>query len=172
MGQRSLKLLISGEVLLNGGGGRSENKINTNKWGWDGQLGLAISKNKFVKTIAKTSTKHNNIFLKYAIRQSFKGKPIIHNYKFTLFTQSMQIISNSSFYFFTNSPNAFFSSREYFPLSARINFLLLSDILAATYTVLLYQFYFQILFLTVIFIKLEEIYWTYAVNLIFEKHHW
>ena len=83
---------------------------------------------------------------------------MIHNYKFTLFTQSMQIISNSSFYFFTNSPNAFFSSREYFPLSARINFLLLSDILAATYTVLLYQFYFQILFLTVIFIKLEEIY--------------
>ena len=151
MGQKSLKLLISGEILLNGAGGRSENKINTNKWGWDGQLGLAISKNKFVKTIAKTSTKHNNIFLKYAIRQSFKGKPMIHNYKFTLFTQSMQIISNSSFYFFTNSPNAFFSSREYFPLSARINFLLLSDILAATFIQYCYinftfKFFFLLLF--------------------------
>ena len=55
----------------------SENMINTNKWGWDGQLELAISKNKFVKRIVKTSTNHNNIFLKYAIKQSFQGKPII-----------------------------------------------------------------------------------------------
>ena len=57
-------------------------------------------------------------------------------------------------------------------LSARRTFLLLSDILAATYTVLLYKFYFQILFLTVIFMKLEEICWIYTVNLIHEKHHW
>ena len=54
-----------------------ENMINTNKWGWDGQLELAISKNKYVKGIAKTSTERNNIFLKYAIKQSFQGKPII-----------------------------------------------------------------------------------------------
>ena len=56
--------------------GGSENIINTNKWGWDGQLELSISNNKFVKWIVKTSTKHNNIFLKYAITQSFQGKPI------------------------------------------------------------------------------------------------
>ena len=44
----------------------------------DGQSELAISKNKFVKRIVKTSTKHNNIFLKYATTQSFQGKPIIN----------------------------------------------------------------------------------------------
>ena len=60
------------------GGGGSE--INTNKWGWDGQLVLTISKNKFVKRRVKTSTKHNNIFLKYAIKQSFQGKPIINTF--------------------------------------------------------------------------------------------
>ena len=30
--------------------GVSENIINTNKWGWDSQLELAISKNKFAKS--------------------------------------------------------------------------------------------------------------------------
>ena len=44
-GRKSLKLLISGE------GGGAENLVSTNKWGWDGQLELAISKNKFVKRI-------------------------------------------------------------------------------------------------------------------------
>ena len=46
-GWTSLKLLISG-VLSYRGGGASVNIINTNKWGWDGQLDLAISKNEFV----------------------------------------------------------------------------------------------------------------------------
>ena len=50
--------------------GGLENIINTDKWGWDGHLDLAISENKFVKRIVKTSTKHNNIFLKYAKKQS------------------------------------------------------------------------------------------------------
>ena len=35
-----------------------ENIINTNKWGWDGQLELTISKNKFVKRIVEASTKY------------------------------------------------------------------------------------------------------------------
>ena len=65
-----------------GGEGGSENIINTNKWGWDGQLELSISKNKFVTRIVKTSTKHNNIFLKYAIKQSFQGKPIINTVEY------------------------------------------------------------------------------------------
>ena len=55
-------------------------EIDTDKWGWDGQLELTISKNKFVKRIVKTSTKHNNIFLKHAIKQSFHGKPIINTF--------------------------------------------------------------------------------------------
>ena len=63
-----------------GGGGGGGSEINTNKWGSDGQLVLTISKNKFVKRIVKTSTKHNNIFLKYAIKQSFQGKPIINTF--------------------------------------------------------------------------------------------
>ena len=42
------------------------------------QLELTISKNKFVKTIVKISTKHNNTFLKYAIKQSLQGKPVIN----------------------------------------------------------------------------------------------
>ena len=45
-----------------------ENIINTNKWGSDAQIELAISKNKFVKRIVKTPTKHNNIFPKYATK--------------------------------------------------------------------------------------------------------
>ena len=64
--------------LIKRGKGRSKNIINRNKRGLDGQLELAISKNKFVKRIVKTSTKHNNNFLKYAIKQSFQGKPIIN----------------------------------------------------------------------------------------------
>ena len=36
------------------GGGVAENMINTNKWGWDGQLELMISTNKFVKRRVKT----------------------------------------------------------------------------------------------------------------------
>ena len=53
-GRKSLKWLISRGVLLNGG---SEKIINTNKWEWDSQLELAISKNRFVKRIVKRSTK-------------------------------------------------------------------------------------------------------------------
>ena len=67
-----------GGGLIKRGKGRAKNIINTNKRGLDGQLELAISKNKFVKRIVKTSTKHNNNFLKYAIKQSFQGKPIIN----------------------------------------------------------------------------------------------
>ena len=74
-GRKSLKLLISGGILLNRRG-RSENIINTNKWGWDGQLEIAISKNKFVKRIVKASTKHNNSFLKYAINNLFKANQL------------------------------------------------------------------------------------------------
>ena len=57
---------------MGGGGaliGGSQDIINTNKWGWDGQLELAVSKYKFVNRIVKTFLKHNNIFLKYAIKQ-------------------------------------------------------------------------------------------------------
>ena len=63
--RKSLKLLINEGVLIKRGErkgeGGSENKININKWGWDGQLELAISKKKSVKRIVKTSTKHNHI---------------------------------------------------------------------------------------------------------------
>ena len=69
---------VGGGGLIKRGKGRSKNIINRNKRGLDGQLELAISKNKFVKRIVKTSTKHNNNFLKYAIKQSFQGKPIIN----------------------------------------------------------------------------------------------
>ena len=74
-GSEKFKIVKKREGLIKRGG--SENIINTNKWGLDVQLELAISKSKFVKRIVKTSTKHNNIFLKYAIKQSFQGKPII-----------------------------------------------------------------------------------------------
>ena len=33
----------------------SENIMNTNKWGWDGQLEPAISKNKFVKRTLRSN---------------------------------------------------------------------------------------------------------------------
>ena len=70
-------LLTSAGILLNrGGGGVSENMINTNKWGWDFQLEIAISKNEFVKRIVKASTKHNNSFLKYAINNLFKANQL------------------------------------------------------------------------------------------------
>ena len=55
-----------------GGGRGSENIINTNKWVWDGQLELAISKNKFVKRIVKTSTKHNHWYLIDLLIKCFK----------------------------------------------------------------------------------------------------
>ena len=76
-GSEKFKIIDKRGDLIKQKGG-SENIINTNKWGWDGQLEIAISKNKFVKRIVKASTKHNNIFLKYAIKQSFQGKPIIN----------------------------------------------------------------------------------------------
>ena len=45
-----------------GGGGEdlikqqgSENIMNTNKWGWDGQLEPAVSKNKFVKRTLRSN---------------------------------------------------------------------------------------------------------------------
>ena len=82
-GLQKFKIINKRGLLLKGGG--SENIINANKWGWDGQLELAISKNKFVKRIVKTSTKHNNIFFS---RQT--------NYKYTLFTHSMQMITGNS----------------------------------------------------------------------------
>ena len=101
--RKTLKLLISGKgggVLLNG---RSQNIINTNKWGWEGKLELAISKNKFVKRIVKTSTIHNNIVLKYVIKQPFQGKPIIN----TLYLHSMQIITTNAGLYSNSFSNIF-----------------------------------------------------------------
>ena len=89
-----------GGVLLNG---RSQNIINTNKWGWEGKLELAISKNKFVKRIVKTSTIHNNIVLKYVIKQPFQGKPIIN----TLYLHSMQIITTNAGLYSNSFSNIF-----------------------------------------------------------------
>ena len=55
---------------------------------------LAISKNRFVKRIVKTSTKHNN--MQYAIKQSSQCKPIIN----TLYLHRLckKITSNPSLY--------------------------------------------------------------------------
>ena len=75
-GSEKFKIIDKRGDLIKQKGGGSENIINTNKWGWDGQLEIAISKNKFVKGIVKASTKHNNIFLKYAINNLFKANQL------------------------------------------------------------------------------------------------
>ena len=77
-GSEKFKIINKWGVPLKVGGRGVENIINPNKWEWHGQLELVISKNKFVRRIVKTSTKPNNIFLKYAIKQSFQGKAIIY----------------------------------------------------------------------------------------------
>ena len=89
-----------GGVLLNG---RSQNIINTNKWGWEGKLELTISKKKFVKRIVKTSTIHNNIVIKYVIKQPFQGKPIINE----LYLHSMQIITTNAGLYANSFSNIF-----------------------------------------------------------------
>ena len=127
-GLQKFKIINKRGLLLKGGG--SENIINANKWGWDGQLELAISKNKFVKRIVKTSTKHNNIFFS---RQT--------NYKYTLFTHSMQIITSNAglysnsfsniFQMFPSSKSSAVSSSA-FSCSLHLRILFLTILLAAT----------------------------------------
>ena len=51
-GSEKFKIINKRGGLIKWGVGKYN---NTNKWAWDGQLELAISKNKFVKGIVKTS---------------------------------------------------------------------------------------------------------------------